>query len=327
MDDAAGVANVYVADAGGNDALTPPSNLPQDEHGVWRRFHELGALGQFRLPDEELNPRLSREGRRTARKHRRRDNRVCQERLEAAAQSMLQPTAAMPALPPVPQSATTPTMSPTAALPTAAVPTAVLIPAAPITTVASASAPTAIGITPPAPSVLEQPRVEQPSVEQPRVEQPSVLEQPIVEQPHTTAFSPQRAAQKRHLEEQLEITDIEIEQHEHRRAQLRQQLQVFEYEHALAQPDAQHWPTIRRSDITPTRVEQRVPNFQYCAYHRCFHHVTSFSTTQQFARPDKRYCDTFLAENLRASTVPSVVILESELYRMAKLMKVKVNAD
>tara|TARA_B110000046_G_C12938309_1_gene374607 strand:- start:125 stop:1066 length:942 start_codon:yes stop_codon:yes gene_type:complete len=172
---------------------------------------------------------------------------------------------------------------------------------------------------------VQQPRVEQPRVEQPRVEQPSVLEQPIVE--HTTAFSPQRAAQKRHLEEQLEITDIEIEQHEHRRAQLRQQLQVFEYEHALAQPDAQHWPTIRRSDITPGRVEQRVPNFQYCAYHRCFHHVTSFSTTQQFARPDKRYCDTFLAENLRASTVPSLVILESELYRMAKLMKVKVNAD
>ena len=169
---------------------------------------------------------------------------------------------------------------------------------------------------------VEQPSVEQPRVEQPRVEQPSALEQHIGEQPHSTVFSPQRAAQKRHLEEQLEITDIEIEQHEHRRAQLQQQLRVLEYEHALAQPDAQHWPTVCRSFITPYGVEQRVPYILYCAYHRCFHSEGSFSQPQQMSRPDERYC--LPAEKLRASTVPSLVMLESELYRMAKLMKVKV---
>ena len=103
-------------------------------------------------------------------------------------------------------------------------------------------------------------------------------------------------------------------------------LLIYEYEEALAQPDGQYWTTIHRSTITPTFVEQRVQNFKYCAYHCCFHHVTRFGP-QRLARPDKRYCDIFLAEELRASTVPSLDILESELYRMAKLMKVKVIAD
>ncbi len=53
---------------------------------MWWCFHELGAGDQFRLPDEELNSRISREGRRRAMSHRRRDNRECLERLEAAAQ-------------------------------------------------------------------------------------------------------------------------------------------------------------------------------------------------------------------------------------------------
>ena len=172
-----------------------------------------------------------------------------------------------------------------------------------------------------------QQSVEVPSVEQPSVEQPSVLEQPIVEQPHMEPpLAIQRAAQKRHLEEQLEITGIEIEQHEHRRDQIRRQLEIYEYEEALAQPDGQYWTTIHRSTITPTFVEQRVQNFKYCAYHCCFHHVTRFGP-QLLAQPHKRYCDTFLAEELRASTVPSLDILESELYRMAKHMKVNVIAD
>ena len=86
MGDAAGSSDGSLPNAGGNHVVAPPSDLPEDEHAMWWCFHELGAWDQFRLPDEELNSRISREGRRRAMSHRRRDNRECLERLEAAAQ-------------------------------------------------------------------------------------------------------------------------------------------------------------------------------------------------------------------------------------------------
>jgi hypothetical protein len=62
-------------DASGTAEDAPPNDLPEDEHDTWRRYVLLGAQERFRVPDRELNSRLSAKSRGVLKGNRRRHNR------------------------------------------------------------------------------------------------------------------------------------------------------------------------------------------------------------------------------------------------------------
>ena len=86
MSVAPGSTDASMADAAGTAQDAPPDKLDEAEHEAWKRCVALGGRDQFKLPDDELNARLTVAQRGTIRRNRRRDNRALLARLEADAQ-------------------------------------------------------------------------------------------------------------------------------------------------------------------------------------------------------------------------------------------------
>ena len=76
MSVAPGSTDASMADAAGTAEDAPPDKLDEAEHEAWKRCVALGGRDQFKLPDDELNARLTLAQRGTIRRNRRRDNRA-----------------------------------------------------------------------------------------------------------------------------------------------------------------------------------------------------------------------------------------------------------
>ena len=59
MSVAPGSTDASMADAAGTAEDAPPDKLDEAEHDTWKRCVALGGRDQFKLPDDELNARLT----------------------------------------------------------------------------------------------------------------------------------------------------------------------------------------------------------------------------------------------------------------------------
>jgi hypothetical protein len=85
--------------------------------------------------------------------------------------------------------------------------------------------------------------------------------------------------------------------------------------------------TVGWGDMAIHSIEFAQSRELFCAYHCCFHPRHEFSSAQKLSPWRRRYCNEFADADARADAMPSEMLDDEEVYRMAKCMCVRVIDD